>query len=66
MFTSGECLRQFGLSVSFLRILLAHILGQNTGDGNEQQEHGHIILLHGCSWDRGEKLHFVMPPRLLL
>lgn len=65
-FTSGECLRQFWFSSSLLCLLLAHILCQSTGDGNEQQEHGHVILLHGCSWNRGEKLHVVVPPRLPL
>lgn len=55
-FTSGKRLGQFWLSSSVLCILLACVLCQSTGDDNEQQEHGHVTLLHGCSWKRGEEL----------
>lgn len=66
-FTSGECLRQFWLSRSVLCILLARVLGQSTGDDDEQQEQGHETLLHGCSWNRWDKARVVaVPPSSVL
>lgn len=59
-------MRQFWFSASLLRLLLAYIFCQNTGDGHEQQEHGHVALLHGCPWDEEESLRFPRASLLLV